>query len=65
MNMNEVLGLLGKRGIRRTSDEMARYGILRVARRLALSEESPCRWVGKDAVRELCRFHTSSFDKHI
>jgi 3-methyladenine DNA glycosylase AlkD len=32
---------------------------LRVARRLAVSEKPSCRWVGKDAVRELCRFHTS------
>jgi 3-methyladenine DNA glycosylase AlkD len=26
---------------------------LAVARRLAASKEAPCRWVGKDAVREL------------
>ena len=30
---------------------------LKVARRLASSEKPSCRWVGKDAVRELCRFH--------
>ncbi len=32
---------------------------LKVARRLAVSEKPSCRWVGKDAVRELCRFHQS------
>jgi 3-methyladenine DNA glycosylase AlkD len=38
---------------------------LKVARRLALSEEAACRWVGKDAVRELCRFHRPSIDRYV
>jgi len=38
---------------------------LKVARRLAISGTPSCRWVGKDATRELCRFHRSSFDEKI
>jgi 3-methyladenine DNA glycosylase AlkD len=38
---------------------------LKVAKRLALSEEAACRWVGNDAVRELCRFHRPSIDRSI
>jgi 3-methyladenine DNA glycosylase AlkD len=38
---------------------------LKVAGRLAASGNPSCRWVGKDAVRELCRFHRSSFDEQV
>jgi 3-methyladenine DNA glycosylase AlkD len=36
---------------------------LKMARSLAASDEAACRWVGKDAVRDLCRFHRPSFDR--
>jgi len=38
---------------------------LKVAGRLAASGNPSCRWVGKDAVRELRRFHRSSFDEQV
>jgi hypothetical protein len=65
MDENEVLRWLEGKGTRRTVLGMARYGIeakhafgvpmgtLPVAKRLAASEHAACRWVGKDALREL------------
>ena len=62
----EALKWLERRGSKRVVAGMARYGIpsdgafgvpmgmlLEQAKRLAQSGEAGCRWVGKDALREL------------